>query len=275
MFSSYHHHHHYHYHHHYHQHQHQFDLNHNKVEGEDESFKTKNQTMVFVNDFTTGVNRIIRANPVSIFTNPASTSTNPLSISTYLPSSTTTDPPITAEHPFSAFFSTNQPFVFNPFGYPFFNPMAIYGYSFVNPLNPYSFWGKQFEECNEPDVTKQPEGEKTNSPVSSQPEAESKLKSSPKEVPKKSRKRVRPEDEQIYEVERILAHRDDEKLRTRFYLVKWLGYDEEKDNTWQSRVTVRHVIHVKEYEESLPEEERLSVKMAKRRKLGPKKALNV
>jgi len=50
---------------------------------------------------------------------------------------------------------------------------------------------------------------------------------------KRSQKKpVEEEEEEEYDVETILAHRVDNKGQT-FYLVKWLGYNDPADNTWE------------------------------------------
>jgi len=41
-------------------------------------------------------------------------------------------------------------------------------------------------------------------------------------------------DEQFYEIERILAHKGQfNKKDTLFFKVKWLGYDDKEDDTWE------------------------------------------
>jgi transposase InsO family protein len=50
------------------------------------------------------------------------------------------------------------------------------------------------------------------------------------------------EEEQEFEVEKILKHRDEERIKCRMYLVKWLGYDN-TENTWEPE---GHLINCKE-----------------------------
>lgn len=80
-----------------------------------------------------------------------------------------------------------------------------------------------------------------------------------KEKPKSAKKpakraRVAPTDEEeaMYEVEKILKHRDTSGVRE-FY-IKWLGYDKEEDNTWEPEENLTGSIDlVQEYVDKLNE----------------------
>jgi hypothetical protein len=55
-------------------------------------------------------------------------------------------------------------------------------------------------------------------------------------------------DEQFFEIERVLAHNGQfNKKDTLFFKVKWMGYDDEKDNTWEPWKNLRANIRLHEY----------------------------
>ena len=55
-------------------------------------------------------------------------------------------------------------------------------------------------------------------------------------------------DEQFYEIEKVLAHTGQfNKKDTLFFKVKWLGYDDEKDNTWEPWKNLRLNIRLHQY----------------------------
>ena len=55
-------------------------------------------------------------------------------------------------------------------------------------------------------------------------------------------------DEQFYEIEKVLAHKGQfNKKDTLFFKVKWLGYDDEKDNTWEPWKNLRLNIRLHQY----------------------------
>lgn len=62
----------------------------------------------------------------------------------------------------------------------------------------------------------------------------------------------KPQEEITYEVERILAHRI---IRGRLqYFVKWLGWDNPEDNTWEPEENLLHCPRIlREYMSKIPE----------------------
>ena len=55
-------------------------------------------------------------------------------------------------------------------------------------------------------------------------------------------------DEQFYEIERVLAHKGQfNKKDTLVFKVKWIGYDDEKDNTCEPWKNLRTNIRLHEY----------------------------
>ena len=55
-------------------------------------------------------------------------------------------------------------------------------------------------------------------------------------------------DEQFFEIERVLAHKGQFNKKDKLlFKVKWMGYDDEKDNTWEPWKNLRANIRLHEY----------------------------
>jgi transposase InsO family protein len=74
-----------------------------------------------------------------------------------------------------------------------------------------------------------------------------KLEPADPETPLQRTFRYDTEEENEFEVERILDHRDTEQIKLREYLVRWLGYDN-SENTWEPESNLRNCgQRIKEY----------------------------